>query len=141
MVLIALNLKLMADLSSATMAAIRNPFYVLTIRRKGQTDGTFTYYTQGICANNMNLRDVAHWTISRMSFQPPAKKEVVLNQHFIAFQRLWRAYRRLLRVVRNPRRIREREAGLFDFRRLVWPPPIGTLYAAAVSTSRATDVA
>jgi hypothetical protein len=114
----------------AIMSALTNPIYVLTIRRKEQTDGTYTFYTQGIAATSLNLRETVYWSISRMSFRPPGKTEVCLNKHFLAFQRLWRSYRQFLRVVRSPRRLLEREAGLFDFRRLVWPPPMATLYAA-----------
>ena len=121
------------------MASIRNPVYVLTIRRRGQTDGTYTFYTQGIGAASMNLRDIVQWTLSRMTFQTPAKTEVVLNKHLIAFQRLWRGYRELLRVVRSPRAFLRREVdGPF---RLRWPPPIGTLYAAADSIPGVTAVA
>ena len=122
------------------MSVFINPIYVLTIRRKGQLDGTYTFYTQGICAGNMNLRDIAYWSISRMSFRPPGKTEVILNKHFIAFQRLWRAYRELLRVVRNPRNLLRRETGCDRLRRLVWPPPMATLYAAPVSASGVTAV-
>lgn len=122
------------------MATIPNSIYVLTIRRRGQTDGTFTFYAQGISATNMNLHDVVQWTISRMSFCPPAKTDIPLNKHFIAFQRLWRAYRELLRVIRNPRFLLARETGSDRLRLRVYPPPMATLYAAPVSASGVTAV-
>ncbi len=113
-----------------------NAFYVLTISRRGSLPGLYSFYPQGIPNHFMNFNDIATWKLTKRIWTSKGGIDICLNRYLIAFQRLWRAYKRLLRRVRNPRFFLERERVFLE--RPVWPPPIGTLYATAVSTSGAT---
>ena len=118
------------------MEPIISKFHVLMTRRKDHHGNAFAFYTRGIKPTNIPLEGIVGWSIYRQVFSGCKSAQFSLNRHFIAFQRLWRAYSALLRRVRSPRFILRREVE--GARRLLWPPLMATLYATAVSSAGAT---
>jgi hypothetical protein len=118
------------------MEPIISKFHVLMTRRRDLHGNAYAFYTRGIKPTNIPLHDVVGWSIYRQVFSGSKSAQFSLKRHFIAFQRLWRAYSALLRRVRSPRFILRRE--IEGPRRLVWPPLMATLYATAVSSAGAT---
>ena len=114
------------------MEPIISKFHMLMTRRN---DCAYAYYTRGIKPTNIPLHDIVGWSIYRQVFSGRKSAQFSLKRHFIAFQRLWRAYSDLLRRVRSPRFVLRREV---EGIRLRWPPPTATLYATAVSSAGAT---
>ena len=88
-------------------------------------------YTQGINFTQVDLTIIHKWFINRFTYENGRLVSSQFSDHFIAFQRLWRAYYSFLRRVRSLRFLRLRETtGLrVKFRR----PPTGTLYVRSGS--------
>jgi len=106
---------------------MHSPIYILEIHTSSDPlRPGLRIYTQGVDFTDVNLTVICKWFINRISYENEKVNSKKLSDHFIAFQRLWRAYYSFLRRVRSPRFLRLRETtGLrVRFRR----PPIGALY-------------
>jgi hypothetical protein len=111
---------------------MHSPIYILEIHTSSNPlRPGLRIYTQGINFTEVNLSVMCKWFINRVRYENGIVISKQFSDHFIAFQRLWRAYYSFLRRVRSPRFLRLRETtGLrVKFRR----PPIGTLYVSSGS--------
>ena len=85
-----------------------------------------SHYAQGISAQCIILKDITYWAIFRIRFIRGKPVKYRLNRHFIAAQRLMKAYCRFLRKCRSLRVLLEREK---TGKSLRWrAPPTGELY-------------
>lgn len=115
--------------------SIQTPIYLLHINTStNPLIPRSSFYASGISAVDIPLEKVVNWEIYRTIFLRGKPVKRSLNNHFIAFQKLWKAYRVFLRRVRSTRFLLDRET---TGARFFWtPPPIGILYADSVSTLR-----
>lgn len=75
--------------------------YILKINRsKDILKPKVSYYSQGISAQCIILKDITHWSISRIIFIKGLPVSISLNHHFIAAQRLMKVYSHYLRSLR-----------------------------------------
>lgn len=101
------------------------PMYMLKLNRS-LSSPQISYYAQGISAQCIHLQNVVHWSINKVVILKGVPVLFCLNKHFIALQRLMKAYSRFLFSLRSLRVLREREeTGKMPRWRT---PPIGTLY-------------
>jgi len=103
------------------------PFYMLKLNRSlDLLRPQLSYYAQGISAQCIHLENVVHWSINKVIILKGIPVSFCLNKHFIALQRLMKAYSRFLFSLRSLRVLRERELyGKMPRWRM---PPVGTLY-------------
>jgi len=99
--------------------------YILKINRSEDIlRPMVSYYSQGISAQCIILKDITHWSISRIVFIRGLPVSFSLNRHFIAAQRLMKTYSRYLRSLRSLRVLFKRElSGILPR----WTPPDLTL--------------
>lgn len=118
---------------------IQSPIYILHIYYLNDQSDKIKHrcYVQGIPVCEMNFTNVASLQIERIYLESNRFKKESLTKYFYAFQKFIKLYATLLRRVRNPRFILDRER-LGCNKRLLWLPPIGTLYPIDVSTSGST---
>ena len=111
---------------------MNSPIYILEIHTSpNPLRPGMRIYTQGINFIQVDLTTIYKWFINRVTYENGRLVSSQFSDHFIAFQRLWRAYYCFLRRVRSLRFLRLRETtGLrVKFRR----PPTGTLYVRSGS--------
>ena len=111
---------------------MNSPIYILEIHTSpNPLRPGMRIYTQGVDFTQVDLTVMRKWFINRVSYENGKVISTHICSHFIAFQRLWRAYYSFLRRVRSLRFLRLREiTGLrVKFRR----PPTGTLYVSSGS--------
>ena len=111
---------------------MNSPIYILEIHTSpNPLRPGMRIYTQGINFTQVDLTIIHKWFINRVTYENGRLVSSQFSDHFIAFQRLWRAYYSFLRRVRSLRFLRLRETtGLrVKFRR----PPTGTLYVRSGS--------
>lgn len=109
---------------------MQSPIYMfeMTTRENPLRPGTHVY-TQGIHSCIIPFHLAKSWSISRIRYNGVSHTRVQLNDSFVAFQRICRAYCNLLRRVKALGFLRRRElTGVRVSRNDLRRPPTGSRY-------------